>query len=335
MTDKIRVSVIILCLIFVTGTLGYHLLEGWSFLDAFYATIITLATVGYGDFHPVSMTGRLFTIFLVVFGVGAMAYSVTLVMENLVEGRIKKVLGRGKLEKKINSMKDHYIICGCGRMGYLISQELAREKVPFIVVEKDQEVIEKIEDEGLMYIRGSATEDRVLLSAGIERARGIVCVLPTDAENLYVILAAKELNPRLFILSRSVDETSERRLLKAGADRVMSPYVEGGMKMALAILRPAMLDFIEITTKRQSLELRMGEVDIGEGSPLAGKSLETSGIRHHYGLIVVAVKKESGQMIYNPSASYVIDTGDKLIALGEDGNLIHFTQECSRSGLPK
>ncbi len=335
MTDKIRVSVIILCLIFVTGTLGYHLLEGWSFLDAFYATIITLATVGYGDFHPVSMTGRLFTIFLVVFGVGAMAYSVTLVMENLVEGRIKKVLGRGKLEKKINSMKDHYIICGCGRMGYLISQELAREKVPFIVVEKDQEVIEKIEDEGLMYIRGSATEDRVLLSAGIERARGIVCVLPTDAENLYVILAAKELNPRLFILSRSVDEISERRLLKAGADRVMSPYVEGGMKMALAILRPAMLDFIEITTKRQSLELRMGEVDIGEGSPLAGKSLEASGIRHHYGLIVVAVKKESGQMIYNPSASYVIDTGDKLIALREDGNLIHFTQECSRSGLPK
>jgi len=329
---KIRISVIVLFLIFATGTLGYHLLEGWSLLDSFYTTIITLATVGYGDFHPISLSGRLFTIFLVVFGVGAMAYSVTMVMENLVEGRIKKVLGRGKLEKKIKSMKDHYIICGCGRIGYLISRELTREKVPFIVIERSQEVIEKIEDEGLMYIRGSATEDRFLLAAGIERARGIVCVLPTDAENLYVILAAKELNPRIFILSRSVDDISERRLLKAGADRVMSPYTEGGMKMAMAILRPAMLDFIEITTKRQSLELRMEEVDIGEGSPLQGTSLGDSEIRSKYGLIVVAVKKETGRMIYNPSASYVIEKRDKLIALGEDGNLIRFSRECTRSG---
>lgn len=332
MAYKIRISVIVLFLIFATGTLGYHLLEGWSLLDSFYTTIITLATVGYGDFHPISLSGRLFTIFLVVFGVGAMAYSVTMVMENLVEGRIKKVLGRGKLEKKIKSMKDHYIICGCGRIGYLISRELTREKVPFIVIERSQEVIEKIEDEGLMYIRGSATEDRFLLAAGIERARGIVCVLPTDAENLYVILAAKELNPRIFILSRSVDDISERRLLKAGADRVMSPYTEGGMKMAMAILRPAMLDFIEITTKRQSLELRMEEVDIGEGSPLQGTSLGDSEIRSKYGLIVVAVKKETGRMIYNPSASYVIEKRDKLIALGEDGNLIRFSRECTRSG---
>lgn len=332
MAYKIRLSVIILFLIFVTGTLGYHLLEGWSFLDSFYTTIITIATVGYGDFHPISLSGRLFTIFLVVVGVGAMAYSVTTVMENLVEGRIKKVLGRGKLEKKISLLKDHYIICGFGRIGYLIGRELAREKVPFIVIERSQEVIEKIEDEGLMYIRGSATEDRFLLAAGIERARGIVCVLPTDAENLYVILAAKELNPRIFILSRSVDDISERRLLKAGADRVMSPYTEGGMKMAMAILRPAMLDFIEITTKRQSLELRMEEVDIGESSPLQGKLLGESGIRSKYGLIVVAVKKETGRMIYNPSASYVIEKKDKLIALGEDGNLILFSRECSRSG---
>ena len=335
MAYKIRLSVIILLLIFTTGTIGYHLLEGWSFLDSFYTTIITLATVGYGDFHPISTAGRLFTIFLVVFGVGAMAYSVTLVMENLVEGRIKKVLGRGKLEKRISLMKDHYIICGCGRIGYLISRELSRENIPFVVIENSQEVIEKIEDEGLTYVRGSATEDRFLLSAGIERARGIVCVLPTDAENLYVILAAKELNPKIFLLSRSVDEISERRLLKAGADRVMSPYIEGGMKMAMAILRPAMLDFIEITTKRQSLELRMEEVDVGEGSPLSGKALEESEIRHKYGLIIVAVKKESGRMTYNPSASYVIEKGDKLIALGEDKNLLLFSQECSRSGQRK
>jgi voltage-gated potassium channel len=226
-------------------------------------------------------------------------------------------------------MNNHYIICGCGRIGMLICRELAAEKVPFVVVEKNQEVIEKIEEEGFIYYHGDSTEDRTLLAAGIKRAKGIVCVLPTDAQNLYVILTARELNPDLFVLSRSEEEQSERRLLRAGADRVISPYTLGGMRMAMAITRPAMLDFIEITTKRQSLELRMAEVAVGGGSEVVGKSLGDSGIRNRYGLIIVAVKKDSGKMVFNPAASYHIEKGDKLIALGEDENVMKFTELCT------
>jgi voltage-gated potassium channel len=246
----------------------------------------------------------------------------------MVEGRLTTLLGRGKMEKAIDRMKNHYIVCGCGRIGYLICKELAAEKVDFVVVDNNPEVIQKIDEDGFVYFRGDAIHDKCLIGAGIKRARGIVCVLPTDAQNLYVILTAKELNPDIWILSRSEEEASEHRLLRAGANRVMSPYTLGGTRMAMAILRPAMLDFIEITTRRQSLELRMDELEICAGSPLIGKSLEESEIRQRYGLIIVAVKKDSGKMIFNPVASYVIQGGDKLIALGEEDNVSKLSQAC-------
>ena len=216
----------------------------------------------------------------------------------------------------------------CFQRGHFICRELQSDKVDFVVIDNDPETIQKVHDEGFTYYKGDATQDKVLLAAGIKRARGIVCVLPTDPENLYVILTAKELNQGIFILSRSEEEESEHRLLRAGADRVMSPYTMGGMRMAMAILRPAMLDFIEITTKRQSLELRMEELPISVGSPIVGMSLEDSEIRKNYGLIIVAVKKDSGKMIFNPLANYIIESGDRLIALGEDDNVSRFNATC-------
>jgi voltage-gated potassium channel len=183
-------------------------------------------------------------------------------------------------------------------------------------------------EDGFVYYKGDATEDKTLVEAGIKRARGIVCVLPKDAQNLYVILTAKELNPKIYLLSRAEEEASEHRLLRAGADRVMSPYTLGGVRMAMAILRPAMLDFIEITTSRQSLELRMEELPICDGSPVIGKTLEEAEIRQRYGLIIVAVKKDSGKMIFNPLANYIIQRGDKLISLGEDQNVSKFSDIC-------
>jgi voltage-gated potassium channel len=196
------------------------------------------------------------------------------------------------------------------------------------VIDNNPETIQKIEEEGFIFYKGDATQDKTLIAAGIKKAKGIICALPTDAENLYVILTAKELNPDIYILSRSEEIESERRLLRAGADRVISPYTLGGMRMAMAISRPAMLDFIEITTRRQSLELRMEELAICNGSPVIGKSLEESEIRQLYGLIIIAVKKDTGQMIFNPQANYVISMGDKLIALGEDKNVSRFAQVC-------
>jgi voltage-gated potassium channel len=325
---KLKISLFILVLIFIIGTLGYHYIEDWSFTESLYTTVITLATVGYGDFHPQQTEGRVFTVVLIVFGVGAMAYTIRLATEAMVEGQLKKVMGRGKLKKKVEKLAGHYIVCGYGRIGHIICREFAAEQIDFVVIDDDPEVIQKIDEKEYIYYKGNATEDKTLLGAGIKKAKGIVCVLSTDAKNLYTILTAKELNPNIYILSRSEDETSEHRLIRAGANRVISPYFVGGMRMAMAVLRPAMLDFIEITTKRQSLELRIEKLFICNASHVIDKSLEEVQIRQRYGLIIVAIEKASGQMIFNPVASYVIEDGDKLIALGENANLIKFSEEC-------
>ncbi|MGV8059220.1 MAG: potassium channel family protein [Smithellaceae bacterium] len=328
LTNKLRLALIMLFTVLITGTFGFHFIEGWSILDSFYATVTTMATVGYGDFTPRSDGGKVFAIAVIIFGVGTMLYSFSLITEIIIEGRLRRILGRGKLQKMIDKMNNHYIICGCGRIGFLICRELASEKMPFVVVDNNPEIIQKIQDESFIYCKGDATQDKTLMDAGIKRAKGIVCVLPTDAENLYVILTAKELNHDIYILSRSEEEESEHRLIRAGADRVMSPYTLGGSRMAMAILRPAMLDFIEITTRRQSLELRMEEIAVCDGSLLVGKSLEESDVRQRYGLIIVAVKKDSGKMIFNPLASYIIASGDRLIAMGEDKNVKRFADAC-------
>jgi voltage-gated potassium channel len=329
MNKRLGIAFAILFLTLMIGATGYHFLEGFSIFQALYLTVVTISTVGYGDVYARSTGGMVFTIFLIIAGVGTMFYTVSLVAETIVEGRLRAIMGKGKLKRIIKRMKNHYIICGCGRIGFLICRELAAEKVHFVVIEKNPEVIQRIEDEGFLCYHGDSTSDKSLIEAGIKHAKGIVCVLPTDAENLYVILTAKELNPDLFVLSRSEEEQSERRLLRAGADRVISPYTLGGMRMAMAILRPAMLDFIEISTRRQSLELRMAEVVVGDGSVVAGKTLEASEIRQNYGLIIVAVKKHSGKMVFNPAASYPIEIGDKLIALGEDDNVMRFSKVCA------
>jgi voltage-gated potassium channel len=325
---RLAVAIIALLSILCLGTVGFHYLEGWSFPESLYATVVTLSTVGYGDFIPHSREGMMFTVFLIIVGVGTMLYTVGLITETMIEGRLNIILGKGRLEKMINKMQNHYIICGCGRIGRLICRELAEEKVDFVVIDNDQEVIQRITEEGYIHYKGDATHDKTLLAAGIKKAKGIICVLPSDAENLYVILTARELNQDIFILSRSEDEESEKRLLRAGANRVESPYMMGGMRMAMAILRPAMLDFVEITTMKQSLELRMDEIAICEGSSFIGKSLEDSQIRQKFGLIVVAVKKESGKMIFNPMAKYVLENNDKLIVLGEVENINLFTNTC-------
>ena len=326
---RIKIALIILFTIIIIGTVGFHIIEGWSFVDSFYLCMATLSTVGYGDFVPTSTAGKLFAVCVIIFGVGMMFYTLVLLAETFIEGRLRYVLGGGKLERTIEKMHNHYIICGGGRIGFLICRELMAGKVPCLIIDNHPDVIQKAQEEGFIYCKGDATQDKVLLAAGIKRAKGIICVLPSDAENLYVILTAKELNQKIYIMARSEEEESEHRLLRAGADKVMSPYTLGGVRMAMAIMRPAMLDFIEITTSRQSLELRMEEVSIGKNSQLISKTLEDSGIRKQFGLIIVAVKKDSGKMMFNPLANYIIEEGDRLIAMGEDENVKQFAQSCA------
>ena len=326
---KLKISLFILASTFILGTVGYHYIEGWSFVESLYTTVITLATVGYGDFHPQQMTGRLFTVVLIIFGVGAMAYTAGIATEAMVEGQLQRVMGRGRLKKKIEKLIGHYIVCGYGRIGEIICREFAASAIDFVVIDDDPEAIQRVEEEGYIYYHGSATEDKTLVEAGVERAKGVVCTLPSDAQNLYVILTAKEYNAALYILSRAEGETSERRLIRAGADRAVSPYTVGGMRMAMAALRPAVVDFIEITMRGQGLDLRLEEIAVCETSPILGTSMAESKIRQRYGIIIVAIKKESEEMIFNPEAGYSIEQGDRLITLGEKEKLNGFSEICS------
>lgn len=304
------------------GTLGYILIEGWSILDSAYMAVLTLATVGFREVHPLSTTGMIFTIFLMIFGIGIIAYSIGVFAQFMVEGELQKVLGRRQVEKKIAKLFDHYIVCGFGRIGSIICRELNERPVPFIVIEQHSDYCEKIAAEGFLYIQGNATEDDVLLAAGIERARGLITVVTSDADNVYITLTARGLSPDLFILSRAGDEGSEKKLSRAGASKVISPYNIGASRMAQAILRPSVMDFIEIATAGQNLELQLEEILIMSPSRLVGMSLEQTGVRKDFGLIIVGIRSGAAPMIFNPAAETVIAAGDILIALGPQPSIV-------------
>lgn len=287
-------------------------------MDALYMTVTTISTVGFREVQPLSVTGRYFTIALIVMGVGTMFYAFSSFMSFMIEGEMLKILGRRKVETRIKKLKDHYIVCGYGRIGGLICRELAKKPVPFVVIETKPELKERLEQEGYLYIIGDATQDETLLEAGILKAKGIVSVLPSDADNVFIALTVRGLRPELFIVARAgEDDKSEQKLLRAGADKVVSPYVIGGTRMAHAILKPAVVDFIEIATAGGNVELAMEEIMVGRDSELEGKTLAASDIRQNLGIIIVAVKRAEGRMEFNPPPDLLMQSGDKLIVLGD------------------
>ena len=311
---------LIFALIFITcvviaGSAGYMLIEGWSCLDSLYMTVITIASVGYKEIHDLSPNGRIFTIILIISGVGSVTYALTTIAKIVVEGEIQEIFGRKRLEKKIKELKNHYIVCGYGRMGRIICRELKEKDIKFVVIEKEPDTFESGEE--TLVLKGDATKDENLKEAGIEKAKGLISVLPTDAENLFVVLSARELNPKLFIVARAGEEGSEQKLLRAGADRVVSPYHIGGLRIAHTVLKPAVVDFIEFATKSGNIDLQMEEITVQNNSKLAGLTLDECGIGRDLGIIVVAIKKASGDMKFNPTFRTAIKAGDTLIALGE------------------
>jgi len=306
-------------LVIAFGTAGYMVIEGWGFFDSIYMTIITLATVGFREVHELSFRGRLFTIFLIFGGVGTVLYAISTGARVILEGELREIFGRKKLEKRIKELRDHYIICGYGRMGRIISRELQTEGVKFVVIEKTPASLEEKED--VLVLRGDATRDNILREAGIERARGLISVLPTDAENLLVVLSARGLNPNLLIVARAAEEDSEQKFLRAGATKVVSPYHIGGLRMAHTVLKPTVVDFIEFATRSGNIELQMQEISIQEGSKLIGLTLEECGIGRELGVIVVAIKQATGDTKFNPTFKSTIKPGDTLIALGEVSKL--------------
>ncbi|MBW2145826.1 MAG: NAD-binding protein [Deltaproteobacteria bacterium] len=316
-------ALLVLCLVFAAGTVGYSVIEGWDFLDSLYMTIITITNVGFGEVRPLHPMGRLFTIFLLLFSIGTVTYFAAAFARGVVEGELLRALGRRRLEKKIQALFGHYIICGFGRIGGYICRELSLKNVPIVVIESDPETALRIDQEGYLYIRGNATDDEVLRAAGVEKARGLVTAVASDADNLYITLSAREMNPDLFILARSSDLTVEKKLRTAGANLVVAPYILGARRMVNAILRPAVMDFIEIALhQKTNLEmLRLDEIPVKSVDRLDSQVLKDSGIRSKLGLMVVAVQKPGSHMMFNPSPETVIDSGDILICLGQKANL--------------
>lgn len=314
---NLRLSLSILAAVMVAGTVGYTLLEGWPLFDALYMTVITLATVGFREVHTLSTQGQVFTIVLIIFGVGVITYTAGSVIQFMVEGQLRQVVGRKKMEKQIAKLRDHYIICGFGRIGQMICKEFQARPVPFVVVEKNPHLCERLSRENCLFVQGNATDDDSLLGAGIERARGLITAVTSDTDNVYITLTARGLNPSLFILARAGEEGAEVKLMRAGASKVISPYTIGAARMAHAILRPSVVDFIELATTRENLALQIEEIEVAASSTLVGKTLISAGIRQTMGIIIVAIKQPDGHMLFNPAPATAIDAGSVLIILGE------------------
>jgi len=323
--SPIAKALVVLALFLVGGTVGYELLQGWNLLDSLYMTMITITTVGYGEVYPLNLPARIFTILLLLLSIGAVAYLATTFPRVMVEGELLRALGRRRLEKKINNLIGHYIICGYGRIGSHICRELSLNKVPIVVVEQDTEKILCIDKEEYLYVRGNATDDDVMKAACVERARGLVAVVASDADNLYIILSARQMNPNLFIVARSSDLAVEKKLKSAGANIVISPYTLGARRMVNAILRPKVMDFLEIALSHKAKTdlgtLQLDEILVKRVDRLDSQNLKDSGIRSKLGLMVVAIQKPGSPMIFNPSPNTIVDPGDTLICLGEKANL--------------
>jgi len=315
-STHLKLSLFGLCIIVLVGIAGYRAIEHWSLLDSLFMTIITLTTVGYGEVNPLSPAGRIFTVVLITLGVGFVAYTIGSLTHWMVETQLRHILGRRRLQKQIEKLEGHYIVCGFGRMGTTICEGMINKKVPVIVIEKEGEVLEKIiSSDEYLYIQGDATDDETLLAAGIRRAQGLIAVAASDTANVYITLTARQLNPELFILSRAEDDSAGRKLKQAGATRVISPYQIGARRMLMAIIRPAVIDFLD-AAMFEDIDLQMEEHLVNEQSNLSGKSLRESNIRKVHGLSVVAIKRRGGKMLFNPPADTVIENGDKLITIG-------------------
>ena len=311
---EIVVATFFLFVLLLVGTFGYVQLEGWNWMDALYMTFITLSTIGFGEVEELSVVGRFFTIFIGLAGIGIVAYIATRSAQLLLTDRH---LRQRQLIKRIRRMEGHYIVCGYGNIGRRIAQDLDRAGRPFVVIDRDEEVVEDLQEATIPYIQGDAEEEDTLREAGLERARGLILTLPEDSTNVFVALVARELNSRIFILARTNNRKNRSKLLHAGANKVISPDEIGADRMAQVILRPNVDRFMEHVLQTGALGLHMEEVVVEAGAQLDGKSLAEARFRQQFDAVVVAlIDAESQEMKFNPRASDLINAGDILIVLG-------------------
>lgn len=327
---RLVLPLIIIAGILLVGTFGYVLIEDWPWFDSLYMTVITLATIGYGEVKPLTLPGRWFTIGLIVVGVGVFGFLIANIVQAVVETGIAAALGRRKVFKDISQLENHFILCGAGRVGLRVIDELANRGVDFVVIEHDDTVAEKLLTQGHLVLIGDATDEKVLEGARVSLAKTLITAASSDAENVYITLTTRGLNPDIYIVARANDQAAERQLMRAGANKVVSPVLIGSHRMAQAALSPAVADFLESTTKTEELDLNFEQIHIGDDSPLNGVKLKDSGIRSEHNAMVVAITPRGGKMSFNPSGDHVLNAGDLLIAIGNRAGLAKIVEIASR-----
>jgi voltage-gated potassium channel len=331
---RLRLAIFLLAFLFVTGTVGYSILEDLSFFDAFYMTLITISTVGFSEIGgELSGGARVLTACLIVSGLLLVAFSTGTLIESIVEGGLADHFGRRRLAQRVAELNDHWIICGYGRMGEMVAKSLLNATLApsVVIIDRDKERLADCQEAGLPYVAADATTEEALDEAGIKRAKGLVSLVASDAENVFICLTAREMAPDLMIIARSLEERSESKLRRAGANKVVSPYLVGGHRLSQAVLQPAVAEFLEFAAGHD-LQLELEESQICSGSPLAGKQLKDSGLRSDLELIVLAIRRGGGEMIFNPGALTVLEEGDTLIVMGPGQCLVKLHEHCRNNG---
>jgi voltage-gated potassium channel len=309
------------CIALLIGTVGFVAIDGYPWFDALYMTVSTLFTVGYGEIHPLSFWGRVFNTGLIVFGGGVLLLAIGAVTQSIIELELNQFFGKRRVRNMIDKLKDHYIVCGYGRVGRGAAEELKAAGVPFVVIDNNDLRVEKAMKTGLFAVFGDCTKDEALRDVGIDRAAGLIATLKTDADNLFLVLSARTLNGKLHITARVSEEEAEAKMRRAGADAVFAPYTITGARMAQALLRPHVHQFIDFTTRNTGLDVGIEQVVVSAESRFAGKSLEQTGFRKDLGIIVLAIKKNDGKMQFSPPADATVAAGDFLIVMGENPSL--------------
>jgi len=321
---NLRLLGLALALVILAGTAGFHFIEGWPWFDGVYMVVTTLTTIGYQETHPLSHAGRVFNVGVIVAGVSLVFLAIGALTQALLEFELLSFFGRRKMEREIGRLTNHYIICGAGRVGRSAARELARRPAPFVIIEANEAKAALYSQQWLVLV-GDSTKEQTLREAHIEQARGLVAATTTDATNLYIILTARALNPKLKIIARASEEDAEKHLLTAGADSIVSPYSFAGQRIAQTFLRPHVVSFLDTATTHLGMDLEIGEISVGPDSSFAGKTIETSRIRQDRGVIVLAIKRGQG-MRFNPAPDDRIEAGDFLIAMGEPAQLRQLEQ---------
>jgi voltage-gated potassium channel len=312
-------TLLIAMLLLGTGTVGYRWIEGehWSYFDGFYFTAITLTTIGYGETHELGTAGRVFTVILAYGGIFTLAYFASELVRAAVTGELRDVIGRQWVDEELSKLSGHTLVCGYGRMGKIVCAELDRQRRRFVVIDRTPDMLKDLPYRYGLPLYGDASADEILRKAGVERAKALISVVGSDADNLYICLSARILNPKLLIVARAEEEEAESKLRKVGANKIISPYLAGGHRAVQAVLRPTVLHFMEMATRPEFLDLQIEEVRVAPGCPLAGQSLRQTRLHPDLGIVVVGILRPGGELLYNPQGDTVVEPDAVLIALGQ------------------